>query len=121
MRETEVAGRPIPEGELIVTLLGGANRDPAVFEDPYRFDICRPNARDHIAFSSGIHFCLGAALAKLEGEIGLRHLFTRYPDLSIAGPPVRRTTRVLRGYDQMPVRLGSSVATPERVDAPLNV
>lgn len=121
MRDTEVAGRPIPEGELIVTLLGGANRDPAVFEDPSRFDIRRPNARDHIAFSSGIHFCLGAALAKLEGEIGLRHLFTRYPDLSISGPPVRRTTRVLRGYDRMPVRLGSSIATPERVDAPLNV
>jgi len=119
MRDTEVAGQSIADGELIVTLLAGANRDPAVFPDPHRFDIRRPNARDHIAFSSGIHYCLGAALAKLEGEIGLRHLFTRYPDLAMAGPPVRRTTRVLRGYDRMPVRLGSSVATPERLDAPL--
>jgi cytochrome P450 len=121
VRDTEVAGQPIREGELIVTLLGGANRDPAVFSDPHRFDICRPNARDHIAFSSGIHFCLGAALAKLEGEIGLRQLFTRYPDLAVAGAPQRRTTRVLRGYDKMPVRLGTSAARTERVGERLNV
>jgi hypothetical protein len=117
MRDTEIDGQPISEGELIVTLLGGANRDPAVFADPHRFDITRPNAREHIAFSSGIHFCIGASLAKLEGEIGLRHLFARYPDLAVAGPLQRRTTRVLRGYDRIPVRLGSSVAAPERLHA----
>jgi cytochrome P450 len=119
MRDTEIAGQPIPQGELIVTLIGGANRDPAIFPDPHRFDICRANARDHLAFSSGIHFCLGAALAKLEGEIGLRQLFARYPDLSIAGPPQRRTTRVLRGYDKMPVRLGSPATAPRSVGAPV--
>jgi cytochrome P450 len=120
MRDTQIAGQPIRQGELIVTLIGGANRDPAIFPDPHRFDICRSNARDHIAFSSGIHFCLGAALAKLEGEIGLRQLFARYPDLSIAGPPQRRTTRVLRGYDKMPVRLGSPATAPRSVGAPVS-
>jgi cytochrome P450 len=120
MRDIEVAGQSIPHGELVVALLGGANRDPAVFPDPHRFDIRRANAREHIAFSSGVHFCLGASLAKLEGEIGLRHLFTRYPDLALDGPPQRRTTRVLRGYDRMPVRLGNSVAMPDPLDVQLN-
>ena len=65
----------------------------------------RANARDHLAFSAGVHYCLGAALARLEGEIGLRTLFDRFPDLALAGSPTRRGTRVLRGYDEIPVRL----------------
>ena len=66
------------------------SRDPAVFEDPERFDVTRPNAGAHIAFSSGIHYCLGAALARMEGEVGLRALFDRFPDLALEGPPHRR-------------------------------
>jgi cytochrome P450 len=85
--------------------LGGANRDPAVFADPDRFDVTRANAAEHVAFSSGAHFCLGARLARLEGEIGLRALFDRFPELALDGPPHRRPTRVLRGFDAMPVRL----------------
>ena len=105
--DTEVAGVPIRAGSFVVLLLGGANRDPAVFTDPGRLDVRRPNARDHLAFSSGVHYCLGAALARLEGEVGLRRLVERYPDLSLAGVPHRRALRVLRGYDRMPVRLGA--------------
>jgi hypothetical protein len=105
MSATELAGQSLATGQLVVTLIGGANRDPAVFPDPYRFDVGRENARDHLAFSAGAHYCLGAALARLEGEIGLRTLFERYPDLALAGTPQRRGTRVLRGYDYIPVRL----------------
>ncbi|MDT7708293.1 MAG: hypothetical protein QOG20_3900 [Pseudonocardiales bacterium] len=104
-RHTVAAGEPVKAGQAVVVMLGGANRDPDVFTDPERFDVARKNAGDHIAFSSGIHYCLGAGLAKMEGEVGLRALFDRFPDLAPAGPPHRRPTRVLRGYDAMPVRL----------------
>jgi hypothetical protein len=88
-------------------MLGGANRDPNTFEQPDRFDIHRRNAREHVAFSSGIHYCLGAALARMEGEVALRRLFERFPELGPAGEPHRRPTRVLRGYDAMPVLVGA--------------
>ncbi|MFY1634919.1 cytochrome P450 [Solwaraspora sp. WMMB335] len=103
--DTEVAGVRLRRGEIVIPMPGGANRDPAVFADPDRFDVTRSNARDHLAFSSGAHYCLGANLARLEGEIGLRSLFERYPDLALGGAPRRRPTRVLRGYDHLPVRL----------------
>ena len=106
--DLEVGGVHVPRRTLVVTLLGAANRDPQVFDDPDRFDVRRPNARDHVAFSSGIHYCLGANLAKLEGEIALRTLFDRYPDLALAGRPRRRSTRTLRGYDRIPVALHDS-------------
>ena len=104
-RDTVVAGEPVPAGRLVLMQLGGANRDPAVFTEPDRFDVTRTNAAEHVAFSGGPHYCLGARLAKVEGEIGLRALFDRFPDLRPAGPPHRRPTRVLRGFDAMPVRL----------------
>ncbi len=110
MAPTRLAGSALQAGQLVVALLGGANRDPAVFEDPHRFDVGRSNARDHLAFSAGAHFCLGAALARLEGEIGLRTLFDHFPDLTLAGTPTRRGTRVLRGYDEIPVRLSPRCA-----------
>ncbi|WP_207386605.1 cytochrome P450 [Protofrankia symbiont of Coriaria ruscifolia] len=106
-QDTEICGFPIRAGQLVTALLGGANRDPDVFTDPGRFDIRRPNAREHLAFSGGIHYCFGAALARLEGEIGLCRLFERYPDLMPAGEPRRRPTRVLRGYEAFPMALGS--------------
>lgn len=102
-RDTEVEGVPIRRGEIVVTVLGAANRDPAVFTDPERFDVTRPNARDHVAFSSGIHYCLGAALARMEGEVALRGLFTRFPDLAPAGAGQRRPTVILRGWKSLPV------------------
>ena len=105
VRDTELAGTRIPRGGIVVTYLGGANRDPAVFPQPDDFDVRRPNARDHLTFSAGRHFCLGSALARMEGEIGLRTLFDRFPDLTLQGGAQRRTTRVLRGWQSLPVGL----------------
>ncbi|PPK92456.1 hypothetical protein CLV92_11457 [Kineococcus xinjiangensis] len=105
LRDTAVAGQEVRAGSRVVLLLGAANRDPAVFEDPARFDVRRENVREHLAFSAGRHFCLGVALARLEGEVGLRSLFERFPGMR-AEPGARRTsTRVLRGWEHLPVRL----------------
>ena len=101
--DTEIDGIRVPQGQPILTYLGGANRDPAVFTDPQTFDVTRANAHQHLAFSQGIHFCLGAGLARLEGVVGLRTLYERRPDLRVSGSPVRRNTRVLRGYEHLPV------------------
>jgi len=108
LRDTEVAGKIVRRGEFVVILLAGANRDPAVFPDPHRFDVYRPNAGRHLSFSGGRHFCLGAALARMEGEVGLRRFFTHFPDAQLAGAGSRRDTRVLRGWAQLPVRLGAA-------------
>lgn len=76
----------IPRGALVMALLGSANRDPAAFDDPDTFDITRePN--NHLAFSKGRHFCLGAHLARMETRIALTNLFERFPDLSLAVDP----------------------------------
>jgi cytochrome P450 len=104
---TTVAGRDIAAQTMLVTFLGGANRDPKVFGNPDVFDVRRANAREHLAFSAGVHYCLGAALARLEGEVALQRLFDRFPDLELLGEPHRRPTRTLRGYDALPVSLGT--------------
>lgn len=106
--DAEVAGTVVPGGMTIATVLFGANRDPEVFADPHRFDVTRQNARDHIAFSAGRHHCLGAALARMEGEVGLRVLHERFPDLKVLPGGVRRSTRILRGYERLPVVLRPS-------------
>ena len=103
-----VAETRIPQGEFVVIYLAAANRDPAVFTDPHTFDVTRSNAGRHLAFSGGRHFCLGAALARMEGEIGLRQFFTRFPDAQLAGEGIRRDTRVLRGWARLPVSLGAA-------------
>ncbi|MGY1695046.1 cytochrome P450 [Geodermatophilus sp. SYSU D00814] len=114
LRDTTVAGVPVREGDLVILVLAAANRDPLVFPDPHTFDVTRPNARDHVAFSSGIHFCLGAALARMEGEVALRALFERFPDLAPAGPSTRRGTVILRGHATLPVVLGPAAPAPAR-------
>src|SRR5271166_2002194 len=106
LRDVEVAGMRIKQGELVVVYVAAANRDPMVFANPHRFDIERPNAGKHLAFSGGRHFCLGAALARAEGEVGLRMFFERFPDVRAAGTGSRRDTRVLRGWSTLPVALG---------------
>jgi cytochrome P450 len=104
-RGAEVAGRVIPAGHRVTVLLGAANRDPEVFDAPARFDVTRPNARDHLAFSAGLHYCLGAGLARLEAVVALRMLTERFPELRLAGRPVRRDLQTLRGFEHLPVRL----------------
>lgn len=115
--DVELAGVHVPRRTIVVTLLGAANRDPAVFTAPDRFDVRRANAREHLAFSSGVHYCLGANLARLEGEVALRMLFDRFPDLSLAGQPHRRDTRTLWGYDALPVALHGSSRPVQPVGA----
>ena len=104
--DTELAGLPLRQGSLVLALIGGANRDPEVFDDPAALDVTRANARDHLSFSGGRHYCLGAALARLEGEVGLRALLDRYPDLSLLPGGRCTTTQVLRGWESLPVSPG---------------
>jgi hypothetical protein len=107
-RDTVLREFPVARNQFVLLCLAGANRDPAVFAEPDSFDVTRPNAKDHLSFSAGSHYCLGAALARLEGEIGLRLLFERFGGLRVAGTPVRRPTRILRGWSHLPVRLDSA-------------
>ncbi|MBY5161071.1 cytochrome P450 [Salsipaludibacter albus] len=93
----------LPAGAPVVLQLAGANRDPAVFDDPDHLDLSRPNARRHLAFASGPHYCLGAALARLEGEVGFAALLERLGTMRAAGTPTRRSSFVLRGFQTLPV------------------
>src|SRR6185369_10541431 len=95
----EVAGTPIPRGEVISMLFGSANRDPRVFADPDRLDVGRENAGEHIGFGGGIHVCIGAPLARIELEASLRTLVDRAPDLELTAEPVRIPAFVIRGFD----------------------
>jgi cytochrome P450 len=104
-RDTEVAGQPVHEGAIVTTVLAGANRDPKVFDHPNTFDITRENARDHISFSAGRHYCLGAQLARMEGEVGLKMFYDRFPDVQLVPGAQRRPTRILRGFERLPARL----------------
>ncbi|MBL1076218.1 cytochrome P450 [Nocardia sp. 2] len=107
--DTEIGGRRARKGTVVVTSLAGANRDPGVFENPGVFDVTRANAKDHLSFSSGIHSCLGASLARMEATHALRSLFERFPDLALAGTPQRRPLYTLYGFTHMPARLGKRV------------
>lgn len=101
--DTEIAGQPIRAGQNVQILIGGANRDPGVFTDPAEFDITRANASSHLAFSSGIHYCLGQPLARLEMAVALEVLATRLPKLHVTGAPRYRPSTLLRGPRALPV------------------
>jgi cytochrome P450 len=101
----DIQDRTVHEGQAILLLLGGANRDPAVFERPDLFDTTRVNAREHLSFGTGIHVCLGAALARMELHIGLQSLFGRFPRLTLAGEPTMNDSMALHGLKHLPVRL----------------
>lgn len=100
--DTEIGGVQIKAGQKIAALLGSANRDPDMFEQADHFDI-RRDPNNHIAFGAGIHFCLGAPLARLEMAVTVPRLIERLPNLRLAGEPVQRDTFVLRGYHSIPV------------------
>ncbi len=105
IEETTIGGTTVATGEFVMQLLGAANRDPSRFPDPDRFDITR-NDSGHLAFGYGIHFCLGAPLARLEGAIALRTLTQRFPNLRLLtdNPPYRAQI-TLRGLESLPVAL----------------
>ncbi|GAA1789209.1 cytochrome P450 [Luedemannella flava] len=100
----ELEGRPVHKGQWVVTLIGAANRDPQLWADPGRFDIEREQTADHLAFSGGIHYCVGQPLARLEATIALRVLAERMPGLRRAGAVRRRTSNTIRGPLRLPVR-----------------
>jgi cytochrome P450 len=102
----QLDGHTVREGSGVFLLIGGANRDPAIFERPDEFDTTRANARDHISFGTGIHVCLGAALARMELHIGLQALFQRFPQLALAGEPTLNNSTLLHGIKHLPVNLG---------------
>jgi len=100
----ELGGREIPSGSMIIAAIGAANRDPSHFPDPDRLDIARPDNR-HVSFGFGIHFCLGAPLARVEGQIALGTLLHRMPDLALqTGATLDwRESSALRGLKRLPV------------------
>jgi len=100
--DTELGGVKIEKGQKIAALIGSANRDSSVFEKAEEMDLTRdPNP--HIGFGAGIHFCLGAPLARLEMGVSLPALWEKYPNMQLAGTPVRRPTFVLRGYESVSI------------------
>jgi hypothetical protein len=103
IEDLELEGQPLKRGQQIAVVIGAANNDPAVFADPRRLDLTRANASQHIAFSSGPHFCLGASLAKLEGEVAFETLLERCRDLRPAERAVRRKNELMRGFEHLPV------------------
>lgn len=106
LTDVVIGGVRLRKGSMIVLSLAGANRDPAVFSEPDRFDIGRENPKEHLAFSSGIHVCLGASLARMEGVHALRALFERFPELRLIEPPRRRRSYILHGYEHIPAEPG---------------
>jgi cytochrome P450 len=106
LEELEIGGEVIPKGQTVAVGLGAANRDPAQFARPEVLDLQRSEAR-HLGFGHGIHFCLGAALARVEGQIAIRTLLDRFPDLRLLeDAPVWRRNFTLRGLERLLVGVG---------------
>ncbi len=103
-QEVLVGGVTLPEGTPITLCIGAANRDPAQFSDPERFDIGRTPNR-HLAFGSGIHQCVGMGLARFEGEIAISRFLARFPNYALAGSPVRGGRARFRGFLSVPCTL----------------
>ncbi len=110
--DVEVGGVPIPAGEQLICVVGGMNRDPAQFPDPDRLDVGRPEKSNrHLSLSAGPHFCLGASLARLEGQVAISTLLRRTSDIELlTTQPVHREHFVLRGVHEL--RLRVSPASP---------
>ncbi len=105
LRDLEVAGRPVADGEQVMTLLGAANRDPRRFREPDTLHLGRDEGAP-LSFGSGIHYCLGAALARLEGQVCFGRLLTRFEDVELGdGDVAHRDSITLRGVTRLPVIL----------------
>lgn len=108
LEDMELSGVHVEAGELVLTALGSANRDPRFWGDSaHVLDVKRQDAPRHVSFGSGVHYCLGAALAKMEGEIAVTKLIRRFPEISITSEPTYNSRIILRGREEFPVDLGS--------------
>jgi cytochrome P450 len=103
--DIELAGETITAGSLVLILPGAANRDPAKHPDADTFDPDRQDLQ-HLSFGAGPFYCVGAGLARMEGRAAFSQLFQRFPQLKLAGEPVRSHSLLLRGHQSMPIRLG---------------
>ena len=110
----DLEGKTVRRGQLVITLIGGANRDPETYDRPAAFDLSRDNPAPHLAFSSGIHYCLGQPLARLEATIAFRMLAERMPGLRRVGRVKRRNATVIRGPRRVPVTVLSAAGTRRR-------
>jgi cytochrome P450 len=103
LEDVAVGGYRIEKGQRVIAAIGAANRDPSVFADPDRFDLTRePNP--HLAFGHGIHFCLGAPLARMEGQLALSALLRRFSQVEVSRPAMRAPTPMFRKIRHLPVR-----------------
>ena len=110
MRDTELGGKRIRQGDKVAMYYGAANRDAAIFPDPDNFDVGRtPN--EHIAFGGGTHFCLGSHIARVEIQVMLREILTRLPDIEQAGPVEYLASNFISGPSKLPVRFTPRRAT----------
>jgi cytochrome P450 len=103
LEDFELDGHHLAKGDIVMALLAAANRDPVRFDDPDRFDIARPDNL-HLAFAWGLHFCLGARLARMEGQLVFAGLVERFAKVEPAGEPVRNPGLAIRGFESLPVR-----------------
>jgi len=103
--DIEVCGQEIRKGWTVLCMLGAANRDPKQFKEPNQLDLKRLN-NQHLAFSAGLHFCIGAQLARLEGQIAILNLVQRFPEMKLTGPrPHWASTFGFRGLESLSVTL----------------
>lgn len=101
MKDMVIRGESIDPGTVVMTSLGAANHDPAVFDHPHSLRLDRHNAGRHVALSGGIHYCLGASLAKLEAQVAIGSLIRRFPDMQLSAEPTWRDRLAIRGVDHM--------------------
>ena len=103
VEDLEIGGRKISTGEVVTVLIGAANRDPAKFPEPDRFDIARADG-EHLAFSHGAHYCLGASLARLQAQIAVGAIVRRMPKLRLATDQLKwKVMGRFRGLESLPV------------------
>jgi cytochrome P450 len=105
LEEVRLAGIEIPRGTEVLTMIAAANRDPAVFHDPAALDVTRSNAGRHLSFGAGIHFCLGAPLARLEARVAFATLISRFDTIALDVPPAWRPGFTFRGLESLPMVL----------------
>jgi cytochrome P450 len=100
----QLHGATIPAGDEVMSVWGAANHDERIFEDPERFDIYRSTEARHLALGHGIHFCMGAHLARMEGRVAFEELLARFPKYELESEPRWQTSTWARAYASVPIR-----------------